>query len=175
MYERVLCFRLVFSQIERRASSLAPRPRVDIDHCVTQTDCGVVTAALARLTNPFGAWDLARAQFRARPPHAGALLTGQRRTPTIPVSASRIDPRATARSDARASTFPVPVSRGSRDSGTPVASSSRARVLFPRAPARRGDRPAAAERAPTCGFHPRNRPSSLNVPRARIEDEHPRA
>ena len=172
MYERVLCFRLVFSQIERRASSLAPRPRVG--HSVSHR---LFTAALARLTNPFGAWDLARAQFRARPPHAGALLTRQRRTSTIPASASRIDPRATARSDARASTFPVPVSRKrlarlGHPGGVVFA---RARVLFPRAPARRGDRPAAAERAPTCGFHPRNRPSSLNVPRARIEDEHPRA
>ena len=37
MYERVLCFRLVFSQIERRASSLAPRPRVD-KITVTLTD-----------------------------------------------------------------------------------------------------------------------------------------
>ena len=126
MYERVSCFRLVFSQNERRASSLAPRPRVG--HSVSHR---LFTAALARLTNPFGAWDLARAQFRARPPHAGALLTRQRRTSTIPASASRIDPRATARSDPRA----PPRSRclfrekGSRDSGTPVASSSHARVF----------------------------------------------
>ena len=175
MYERVLCFRLVFSlSSDARRHSHLVRAR---GH-ETVTLYGVWScygAALARLTNPFGAWDLARAQFRARPPHAGALLTRQRRTSTIPASASHRPPRDRSQRRARLHVPGACFSKKARATRAPRWRRLRARVLFPRAPARRGDRPAAAERAPTCGFHPRNRPSSLNVPRARIEDEHPRA